>query len=270
VIAFIVSPYFFIHPIKFYTSQLRLFHLHGGDGELILKGMDLYKAWVYVIWNDLFLKTLTLLWPISLMVALLNKNILKSFFVVHILTIPIVVLILCKNSGLFISTHYLTPLFSYFLILIGILLSSLTRINHLILKTIAVVACSYLLVIMILFKFFHIHSEMTKRAGYLQSDNMQAKFYIEDNILEHSKIAISHGIPFSNEGEGKHAYCHWWNNCSTADQLENFEPDYFIFIDNLTYNGIYPESYLNFINYIERNNFSRIDSVGRFVIYQRL
>lgn len=271
IITFIVYPHLFRHPINFINAQKILLKDHGSDGILVLKGIDLFKAWATTIWNTPFLKVIIFSYPIATLIAFTNKkNTLKKFFIINLLFLPIIIFIICRNSGLFIIPNYLTPLLSLFLITLFLPFSNTFNIKNKLLKYGLFIFYSYLFLLFISIQFFNTTTEMENRKNYKQSEVFQVSNYISNKIPKGSKLAISEGvlIPQDN-GQAIYEKCHWWQNCSLKSYLIEFKPDYLIFIKDTIYNGIQPEFYLNYVNYVNNYNFQLQTTIGKFVIYKK-
>jgi len=271
IITFIVYPHLFRHPINFINIQKILLKDHGSKGSLVLKGTILFKAWITTIWNTPFLKIVIFSYPIAIIIAFLNKKyILRKFFIINFLSLPILIFLVCKNAGLFINPNYLAPFLSIFIILLLLPFSVILTIKNKIIKFILIIFYIYLFSLLFFYQIFNINTKLSNRKEYKQSDVFQVSNYISKEISTNSKLAVSEGVLIpNNNNESIYESCHWWQNCGLKLYLDNFKPDYFIFIKNTSYNGIQPEYYSNYINYIKDHNFQIQTIIGRFVVYKK-
>jgi len=272
IITFVVYPHLFRHPINFINAQKILLKDHESSGTLVLRGIELYKAWKTAIWNTPFLKIIIFTYPIAIIITFLNKKSkLKKFFIINFLSIPVLIFIICKNCGLFINPNYLAPLLSLFLIVLFLPFLSLLKIKNKIIKYTLIVFYTYLFLLFTSIQFFNINTKLEDRKNYKQSEIIQVSTYISKEISNGSKLAISDSVLIPQNSNNKPLYesCHWWQNCSLNSYLYEFKPDYFIFIKDTVYNGIQPEYYLNYINYIKDHNFQLQTTIGKFVIYKK-
>lgn len=266
-VTFIVYPHLFKHPDNFINAQKILLKDHSSEGTLTLRGKALFDNWLETIWDSPFLKSSIFFYPISLLILILQKDKFKKIFLVNFLSLPIITFILCKNAALFIDPNYLTPLFPLFLIVILFPLSKSLNIKNLFIKKILSISYVFILITLSLNQFFNTSTDLKKRQEYKQSEVLQVSDFINKEIKTNSKLAISDGVLVSHKEN--YQTCHWWQNCTLKNYLDEFAPDYFIFTKNMSYNGIEPEYYLNYVNYIKTHNFQLQKTIGRFVIYKK-
>lgn len=268
---FIIYPHLFRHPINFINTQKILMKDHGSSGTLVLRGFDLFNAWKTAIWSVPFLRIIIFSYPIAILIAFFNKKSpLRKLLLTNLLSLPLLIFIICKNSGLFILPNYLAPLFSLFLIILFLPLSIIFEIKNKFLKYSLFIFYTYLFLLLISFQFFNVNAKLENRKNYKQSEIMQVSNYISEKIPKGSKLAISEGVLVPKENnEFQYPTCHWWQNCGLKLYLDEFEPEYFIFIKDTIYNGIQPEFYLNYVNYTKDHNFQFQTSIGKFLIYKK-
>jgi len=272
VITFIVYPHLFRHPDNFINAQKLLLNDHSGNGPLVLKGIELFKAWKNAIWNNQFLKMIIFSYPIAIIISLLNKKlILRKFFIVNFLLLPILIFIVCKNSGLFVVPNYIAPFLSLFLIILLLPFSIVLNIKHIFIKYILIIFYAFLFLTFILTQLFSTHTYLENRKNYKQSDVYQVYNYISKEIPKGSKLAVSQDVLVPKNEDGSIAYpvCTWWQNCGLKPHLDDFKPDYLIFINNTIHNGIQPKYYLNYTDYIKDHHFQLQTTIEKFVIYKR-
>lgn len=269
-ITLIVYPHLFIHPIVFINNINRLLIDHGSNGTYVLRGKVLLTTWLSTIWNNPFLRTIVLIYPIAIMSLIKNKILLKKFFLINLLILPILIYFVCKNSALFISPRYLAPFFSIFIIIFLLPLSKIFYIENKLVKYFFLILYFFVFVLLISFQFFNINTSLEIRKKYKQTDVYDVYNYILNEIPSSNKLAISNNVLIPNK-DGKPIYesCSWWQNCSIRSYLDKYEPDYFIFSKDIKYNGIQPEHYLNYTNYIKENNFQYQKTIGNFLIYKK-
>lgn len=266
-VTFIIYPHLFKHPDNFINAQKILLKDHNSSGSLTLKGQNLFDSWWSTIWNNPFLRIIIFSYPISFLVIFLTKNKLKIFFIINLLFLPTITFVLCKNAALFINPNYLTPLILIFILVLLLPFSNSLFIKNKIIKKTILGLYFSIFVILISYQFFNTYNNLKNRKEYKQSEVFQVSDYISKEINKNSRLAISDSIFIPNKES--YQICHWWQNCSIKTYLDEFNPDYLIFIKNTSYNGIEPEFYLNYINYSKEHNFQLQKTIGKFVIYKK-
>ena len=263
----IVVPALFLHTDKMIKGMTYLFSAHTEGTNINLSGSSLFKAWFSTIRNNPLLVVTGVLWPISVFLTIKQNSKLKIYYLVHLLCFPLILFILTSNATRFIILYYLTPLYSYILITLLIPILSLVSVPRFLLNKFFRILLVIFGVMIISSSLFAVHQSLKIREGYKSSDIMILRNYIEENIPKGSKIAISDSILLPSKTD--YDSCHWWSTCTNLKSVENFQPEFLIFINNRTFNGVHPNSYLSFREYIKNENFSNIYSLGKFVIYSK-
>lgn len=295
-IFFIINPFAFLQPKIFIGNQIILFSGQVGGGSLTRS--EALKAWIEVIKTIPIMSISLISFPFTILGAVIlgrNQNAGKALddgkavsgktknlrgktstrhlpfnrympYIVNILGAVFFVLILTTSARLIIQSTYFAPIYPFFLLnLISIPLYIVRKWNVTIIKFLVMIPLSYFLFFILVGDFSVSIPESYTRLMYKDTTMYRVYNYIEEKIPGGSKIAYDHHIalPSNKDFIG----CHFWQGCGT-DYIEEFQPDYVIFDENWTFNGVHPPT-VQLTKYVNDHHFLLIDTIDAISVWKK-
>lgn len=267
IVFFVINPYAFIQPKVFISNQTALLSGHTQGSILNIEAIK----------NSInFLKTVPIiyfsisLFPFTLLGAfLLERNQKENVFlyVFSTLSAIVYVLVISVSANLaYFQSGYFSPVYPYFIL--SVLIVPLYLIRKWNIKPVKILV----LIPLVYFLFFNLVGDFSisipksyTRLMYKNSSIYKVYNYIEEAIPNKSRIAHDHfvALPSDKEIIG----CHFWQGCGT-DYIEEFQPDYVIFDQNWTFNGVHlPTQRL--LKYVTDHHFILLDTIDNVSIWKK-
>jgi hypothetical protein len=266
VIFFFINPFAFIQAHRFIGNQTYLFSGHTQGAANMIQGLG---AWFNIIKGNPIIHFSVLSFPFTILgVYIFRKEQLigKLLYTVNILSALFFIGIISITSRLIIADHYFVPIFPFFILnFLSIPLYIIRKWNVSLVKLLTIFLLIYSLFSIIVADFSASLPRGYNRLIYQDGTTYKVYNYIEENIPDNSKITHDHfvGIP-SNKGI---IACHFWHVCG-GDYIEEFQPDYVIFNENYSFNGVHtPTERLN--QYINDHHFILITTIDSISVWKK-
>jgi hypothetical protein len=263
VVFFIVHPYAFIHPYRFFEYQKSLStSMVGGDAVSFFISA---QKWFEVIKEQGVILIPVFLSPVIFLFEIYNyrkfKNFISIAIIVSTLASLITFIIVSYGNRSAYSGHYLFPLYIYLLLIISYIINSLIGSSGKIyyFRTIFVLSIS---VVIISSYFYNSFPRSIARLNFQNSTAFITYDYIKNNLKKGDKVA--HDYKTAIPSQSGVVSCHFWQGCGDPSHLESFRPDYIIFENEGRNSGISINEYKSLIDYISINDFKLVKEINGF------
>jgi hypothetical protein len=230
-IFFLVHPYAFLMPFKFFFSQTELASSFS-TAKNNLNFLDALTLWLNLYKSNSFFLISIFLNVLSIIIIFFkNKSFfLKIFSFFLLLIIIFTLLYFSVGNKANISFIYFQAIYSvvFFQLLLFLKIifdySFFTKIQFKI----------FLIFSLLIFSFYNLSptaESLQQRFSYKEGLAYRSYEYVKDNLSTNDKIAHDHhiAIPFSMDNIS----CHYWRSCNNYDRIANFNPKYVAFLDPL-------------------------------------
>jgi hypothetical protein len=262
-ILFVIHPFAFFNYRYFLNGQLETFKVHA-TSDLALSFGAAWIVWLKTISSNLLLTLIILLCLISLVVQVIRQP-KNTFGIIFASSSFVLTAIAISNARYFAgSLHYLQPIYPFYAIGAGFAIAALPKLkkSNFIIVTVALgIAFGYSFSLTV-------KEDLTLSLGrldYKSSAQYKVYEYINKEIPNGAKLAISHGVIISSEK--KFTVFHWWQR--KMDDLENFNPDYFVYLPGFSINGKLLDYTIAYNNYVKDHKYKEMIRIGDFDILSR-
>lgn len=264
---FVINPFAFIQPKIFIANQIRVF-MNQTQGsifhvEAVMKWLETIKK-IPVIYLSIILLPFTLLGAI---IFGRDQKVGKIFYIVNIIGSCFYVIIISVSARYLIQVTYFAPIYPFFVLnLINIPLYIVRKWNINIIKSLFMIPLAYFLFFVLVADFSISIPKGYARLMYKNSHIYKVYSYIEEKIPRGSKVAYDHHVAIpSDKGITS---CHFWQGCGT-DYIEKFQPDYVIFQENWTLNGLPHPQTERLTKYVNDHHFILIDTIESVSVWKK-
>ena len=229
-IFFLVHPYAFLKPFKFFYSQIFI-------GTEMTKNTNLNFFDTFILWVNLYKSSPFFLFSmilnilnIIIIIQKKNSNVEKIFnFTLFLIIVSTIFYFSFGNKTNINFYHYeaIYPIIILQLLLFLKTILDLSFFNKIQFKILLV----FLLLIFPIYNFGPTIKSLQQRFLYKEGISYKSYEYFKENLTFNDKIANDHtvAIPFYM----KDISCHYWQGCNTYNQILNFQPNYVAFSDPL-------------------------------------
>jgi hypothetical protein len=262
IVFFIINPFAFLQPAIFIKNQIYLFTAQTTG---TLTQAEAINAWISILKTIPIIYISIIVFPLTLLGAMIlgrGQNMGRMLYAVNIIGGVLFVAFIITTSRYIIYSGYFAPIYAFFVLnIISIPLFLIRKWNIKIIKILIIIPLVYFLFIEGLTDFSISIPTGYSRLMYQESLVYKVYDYIDKNIPTGSRITYDQyvAIPYYKGITG----CFYWAECST-DYIEEFKPDYVLFVDNLTTNDVggmkMPET-ARLIKYVNDHHFVLIDTI---------
>ena len=256
---FVINPFAFLQPAVFIKNQISLLSVHMQGTRTRAEAIG---EWVGIAGTIPVISVSVILLPLTLLGAAIfgrDQKVGRMLYIVNIVSAILFVAIIVASSRYLISSTYFAPVYPFFVLnIMSIPLYIIRKWNVRIVEWLTIVGLAY-------FLFFAVVSDVSISipAGYdrlIYQDSLVygVYSYIEGNVPDGSKIAYDQfaAIP-SNRGI---IGCSYWQGCGT-DYIEEFQPDYVLFVENWTFQGTKLPENARLMRYISDHHFILVETI---------
>ena len=266
-IFFIINPYAFIKPERFLTNQKNLFFSHAG-GAATLSRIEAIQAWIEIIKAEPMIFYSILTTPLAVLGAVFfgrDQKTGRALFIVNILSAVSFIVIMAYTSRFIIYAAYFAPIYPFFVLnILSIPLYILRKWDS---KPIQLITSA----VLVFFMLYTFRGYVTislpigyARLRYRDSVIYKTYKYVEEFIPAGSKISYDAFVAVPSDKEM--TTCLFWDKC--AEDIEEFHPDYVLFNEEYTFNGVYAPT-VRLIDYVTKNQYERIDMIGIVSVWKK-
>jgi len=263
---FIINPYAFFQPKVFIANQISLLT---GSTQSTLTSFEAIGAWLKIIKTIPIIFISIILFPLTISGVEIfehDQKIGKVLYVVNILSASIFIIIISISSRFLYTENYFAPIYPFFVLnLISVPLYIARKWKGSLIKLFTIIPLIYFLFFILVGDFSVSLPTGYARFMYQKSPTYKVFNYIEENVPNGSKIAHDQFVAIPSE-KGITG-CHFWQGCGT-DYIEEFQPDYVIFNENWTFNGVHPPTQ-RLIKYVNDHHFILIDTIDSVSVWEK-
>jgi len=264
---YIIHPYAFLQPKAFLKNQLSLVSVFG-SGAMTLSVIQAWKAYIHIIWKNLFLLASVLITFLNILLLIRRRNKKEKqdgFFLTLSVSSIVILSILITNARYFILVHYLSPVIVFFIVADIFLIRELSTLNKQWLRNVALVAVSCILALSFMLGGQQVIRYSLIRLHYKDSNFYRVYEYVKNSIPNGSKVAVSHTVAIPPEKELK--VFEWWQE--DISKIGDFNPDYLIYQKNFNVNGVLIKEANAFNAYVSKQGYSEIITLEDISVFKR-
>jgi len=259
---FVINPFAVLEPSVFIKNQMALVLVqsHG-----TLTRADAIAAWVGIVRTIPIVVVSILMLPFTLLGAAIlgrDQRAGRMFYIVNIIAAVAFVTLVATSSRYIIYNGYLAPIYPFFVLnVLSIPLFMARRWNAGGARLLAIVPFGCFLLLAVVSDVSVSIPEGYARLMYQDSLVFKVHSYIEENIPNGSRMAYDQFVALPSD-RGL-VGCSYWQGCGT-DYIEEFQPDYVLFVENWTLGGARLPENARLEKYINDHHFVLVDTiVGR-------
>jgi hypothetical protein len=267
---FIIHPYFYFNFRYSISYQKELFAGQSASYISLSLGAA-WLVWLKTILANVPIMVLLFMSAISVAIQAIKKGPKDYFLLVCSVSSLILTVIVFSNARVFAGyLHYLQPIYPFYLISGVSVVVSFSKLRN---PRRVVVMAAIALVFGYSFCFTATRDIAASyiRLNYKTMVQYKLYEYINKNIPDGSKLAISHNVIISPEK--KFIVFFWWGGQNwegqKIDELEIFNPDYMVYLPAFSINGKLMNEAAAYNNYAVKNNYTEISRMGDFVVLHR-
>jgi len=257
-IFFAIDPFAFFHWQLFIKDQLTV-SKSGFDPSVSIQ--QAIWAWIGIIKALPILLVSLASFPVALLgaaILLRSQTTGRMLYVVNAISAFLIMAVVMATPHM-IRPEYLAPIYPFFVLnVLSIPIYIVRRWNAQVVKLPIWLSLTYFLFLVLLHDSSISIPMGYARLNYQNSLIYEVYNYVEDNIPTGSRIAHDRfvAIPSDKGITG----CHFWQGCGT-DYIEEFRPDYVMFVENWTFNGsVLPET-ARLEEYVNDHRFELEDTI---------
>jgi hypothetical protein len=195
----------------------------------------------------------------------INKHTTDNIRIMSGVSSIVLTVIVFSNARLFAgSTHYLMPIYPYYIISAISAIIMLRDITGFMNKASTVIIVIVFGHILTTYGWIDIRAGL-QRLNYEHNSEYIIYQYINKRIPNGARLAVSHSVIISPEKD--FIIFHWWRN--DVSKLEEFDPDYMIYLYRFGVNKRPAPETIAFNSFAKRMGYQQIKRIGRFVVLER-